>query len=265
MLLKNSKVIVIKIGSSLLVDNKQNIRRKWLSSFAKDIQKLKSKNKKIIIVSSGAIALGCKKMNYKKTNLKLDKSQAVASIGQIELMNLFSQSFSKFKLNISQILLTLDVTEERRRSINAKRTFENLFQLNFIPVVNENDTIATSEIKYGDNDRLASRVAQITNADTLILLSDVYGLYDKDPKKSRKAKLIKEVKTIDKSIIKASSYTNNNFARGGMKTKIMAAKIATAAGCGMVIVNGNSKKIIKKIFEDDEGTYFHPKKRKKNN
>ena len=193
MLLKNSKVIVIKIGSSLLVDNKQNIRRKWLSSFAKDIQKLKSKNKKIIIVSSGAIALGCKKMNYKKTNLKLDKSQAVASIGQIELMNLFSQSFSKFTLNISQILLTLDDTEERRRSINAKRTFENLFQLNFIPVVNENDTIATSEIKYGDNDRLASRVAQITNADTLILLSDVDGLFTKNPKLFKDAKLISYV------------------------------------------------------------------------
>ena len=133
--LKNSKIIVIKIGSSLLVDDKK-IRKKWLSSFAKDIQKLKSKNKKIIIVSSGAIALGCKKMNYNKKNLKLDKSQAVASIGQIELMNLFSHTFSKYKLNISQILLTLDDTEERRRSINAKRTFENLFQLNYIPVVN---------------------------------------------------------------------------------------------------------------------------------
>ena len=117
--LKNSKIIVIKIGSSLIVDSKKKIRKKWLSSFAKDIQKLKSKNKKIIIVSSGAIALGCKKMNYNKSNLKLDKSQAIASVGQIELMNLFSQTFSKLKINISQILLTLDDTEERRRSINA--------------------------------------------------------------------------------------------------------------------------------------------------
>ena len=140
-----------------------------------------------------------------------------------------------------------------------------LIEKNVIPIINENDTVATDEIKFGDNDRLSARVAEMIKADLLILLSDVYGLYDKDPKKSRKAKLIKEVKTIDKSIIKASSYTNNNFARGGMKTKIMAAKIATAAGCGMVIVNGNTKKIIQKIFEEEEGTYFHPKKRKKNN
>ena len=181
MLLKNSKIIVIKIGSSLLVNDKKNIRKRWLVSFAEDIKKLKSKNKEIIIVSSGAIALGCKKMNLKNTNLKLDKSQAIASVGQIELMNLFSQTFSKFRLNISQILLTLDDTEERRRSINAKRTFENLFQLDYIPIVNENDTIATSEIKYGDNDRLASRVAQITNADTLILLSGVNGLFTRNP------------------------------------------------------------------------------------
>ena len=144
--LKNSKIIVIKIGSSLLVDDNKKIRKKWLSSFAKDIQKLKSKNKKIIIVSSGAIALGCKKINYNKKNLKLDKSQAIASVGQIELMNLFSQIFSKYKLNISQILLTLEDTEERRRSINAKRTFENLFQLDYIPIVNENDTMLLQKL-----------------------------------------------------------------------------------------------------------------------
>ena len=161
MYLKNSKIIVVKIGSSLLVDNERKIRKKWLSTFARDIKRLRSKNKKVIFVSSGAIALGCKKMNYQKKGLKLDKSQAIASVGQIELMNLFSQTFSKFKLNISQILLTLDDTEERRRSINAKRTFENLFELDYIPIVNENDTIATSEIKYGDNDRLASRLSLI--------------------------------------------------------------------------------------------------------
>ena len=186
--LKNSKIIVIKIGSSLLVDNNQKIRKKWLSSFAKDIKELKAKNKKIVIVSSGAIALGCKKMNLNKKNIKLDKSQAIASIGQIELINLFSQTFAKYKLNTSQILLTLEDTEERRRSLNAKRTFENLFELGFIPVVNENDTIATSEIKYGDNDRLASRVTQITNADILVLLSDVDGLYTKNPKKFKNVK-----------------------------------------------------------------------------
>ena len=256
MLLKNSKVIVIKIGSSLLVDNKQNIRRKWLSSFAKDIQKLKSKNKKIIIVSSGAIALGCKKMNYKKTNLKLDKSQAVASIGQIELMNLFSQSFSKFKLNISQILLTLDDTEERRRSINAKRTFENLFQLNFIPVVNENDTIATSEIKYGDNDRLASRVAQITNADTLILLSDVDGLFTKNPKLFKDAKLIKKINYFDKDIKNINMKGITEFGKGGMITKIEAAKICNLSGCNMIIANGLHLNPIDKIIKKNNCTLF---------
>ncbi len=236
--LKNSKIIVIKIGSSLIVDSKKKIRKKWLSSFAKDIQKLKSKNKKIIIVSSGAIALGCKKMNYNKSNLKLDKSQAIASVGQIELMNLFSQTFSKLKINISQILLTLDDTEERRRSINAKRTFENLFKLDYIPIVNENDTIATSEIKYGDNDRLASRVAQITNADTLILLSDVDGLFTKNPKLFKDAKLIKKVNNLDKDMKKIYIKGVTEFGKGGMNTKIEAAKICNLAGCNMIIANG---------------------------
>ncbi len=254
--LKNSKIIVIKIGSSLLVDNKKKIRKKWLSNFANDIQKLKSKNKKIIIVSSGAIALGCKKLNYNKKNLKLDKSQAIASVGQIELMNLFSQTFSKFKLNISQILLTLDDTEERRRSINAKRTFENLFQINYIPIVNENDTIATSEIKYGDNDRLASRVAQITNADTLILLSDVDGLFTKNPKKFKDAKLIKVVNDLDKDIKSINVKGMTEFGSGGMSTKIEAAKICNLAGCNMVIANGLYLNPITQIEKENNCTWF---------
>ena len=238
MYLNNSKTIVIKIGSSLLVNNKKNIRKRWLLSFAEDIKKLKTKNKNVIIVSSGAIALGCKKMNYNKKNLKLDKSQAIASIGQIELMNLFSKTFSKYKLNISQILLTLDDTEERRRSINAKRTFENLFKLNYIPIVNENDTIATSEIKYGDNDRLASRVAQITNSDTLILLSDVDGLFTKNPKMFKDARLIREVNDLNKDIKNINVKGMTEFGSGGMNTKIEASKICNLAGCNMVIANG---------------------------
>ena len=256
MYLKNSKIIVIKIGSSLLVDNKKKIRKKWLSSFANDLKKLKSKNKKIIIVSSGAIALGCKKMNIEKKNLKLDKSQAIASVGQIELMNLFSQTFSKFKLNISQILLTLDDTEERRRSINAKRTFENLFQLNYIPIVNENDTIATSEIKYGDNDRLASRVSQITNADTLILLSDVDGLFTKNPKIFKDAKLIKRIKDLKKDIKNINIKGMTEFGRGGMNTKIEAAKICNLAGCNMVIANGLYLNPISQIEKGNNCTWF---------
>ena len=259
MLLKNSKIIVIKIGSSLLVDKNKKIRKKWLSSFAKDIRKLRLKNKKIIIVSSGAIALGCKKMNFKSTNLKLDKSQAIASIGQIELMNLFSSTFAKYKLNISQILLTLDDTEERRRSINAKRTFENLFELGFIPIVNENDSIATSEIKYGDNDRLASRVAQISSADCLILLSDVNGLYSKDPKLDNKAKLIREIKNIDQKVENLASQKTGEFGSGGMKTKIDAAKICQFSGCHMAIANGLINRPIQKILMKNICTWFLPK------
>ena len=254
--LKNSKVIVIKIGSSLLVDNKKKIRKSWLLSFARDIKKLKSKNKKIIIVSSGAIALGCKKMNFSKKNLKLDKSQAIASVGQIELMNLFSQTFSKYKLNISQILLTLEDTEERRRSINAKRTFENLFQINYIPIVNENDTIATSEIKYGDNDRLASRVAQITNADTLILLSDVDGLFTKNPKIFKDARLIKEVVNLKKDIQDINFKGRTEFGSGGMNTKIEAAKICNLAGCNMIIANGLHLNPISIIEKKNNCTWF---------
>ena len=254
--LKNSKIVVIKIGSSLLVDSNKMIRKKWLNSFAKDIKRLKSKSKKIIIVSSGAIALGCKKMNYNKANLRLDKSQAIASVGQIELMNLFSQTFLKFKLNISQILLTLDDTEERRRSINAKRTFENLFQIDYIPIVNENDTIATSEIKYGDNDRLASRVAQITNADTLILLSDVDGLFTKNPKKFRDAKLIKRVNNLSKDIKNVNIKGMTNLGSGGMNTKIEAAKICNLAGCNMIIANGLYLNPISRIEKKNNCTWF---------
>jgi glutamate 5-kinase len=259
MLLNNSKIIVVKIGSSLLVDDKKKIRKKWLSSFAKDIENLRSKNKKIIIVSSGAIALGCKKMNYNKTNLKLEKKQAIASIGQIELMNLFSETFATFKLNISQILLTLDDTEERRRSINAKRTFENLFNLDFIPIVNENDTTATSEIKYGDNDRLASRVAQITDADTLILLSDVDGLYTKNPKIYKDTKLIKKVGDLKKDLKDVSIKGVNKYGSGGMYTKIEAAKICQLSGCNMVIANGLYLNPISRIIKKNNCTWFNPK------
>ncbi len=256
MSIKNSKIIVIKIGSSLLVDKDKKIRKKWLSSFAKDIQRLINLKKKIVIVSSGAIAMGCIKMNFNKKNLKLDKSQAVASIGQIELMNLFSNTFSKFNLNISQILLTLEDTEVRRRSLNAKRTLENLFNLGFIPIVNENDTIATSEIKYGDNDRLASRVAQITNADTLVLLSDVEGLYTKNPKKYKDAKLIKKVENLNEELKNINFKGNNELGSGGMNTKIEAAKICQLSGCNMIIANGLHLYPINEIIKNNNFTFF---------
>ena len=258
MYLRNAKKIVIKIGSSLLIDKSKKIRTKWLLEFSKDIKELLKQNKKIIIVSSGAIAIGCKKLNINKKNLKLDKSQAIASIGQIELMNLFNKTFSKNKINISQILLTLDDTEQRRRSMNAKRTFENLFKLGFVPIVNENDSTATTEIKYGDNDRLASRVAQISSADCLILLSDVDGLYTKNPKLDKNVKLIKEIKIIDKEIEKISTNSVSEHGTGGMKTKIDAAKICQLSGCKMVISNGLYLRPIKKILEKNNCTWFLP-------
>ena len=259
MYLKDSKIIVIKIGSSLLIDDNKKIRKKWLSEFSKDIQELLKQNKKIVIVSSGAIAMGCKKLNLSKKNLKLDKSQAVASIGQIELMNLFSKTFIKFKINISQILLTLEDTEQTRRALNAKRTFENLFKLKFVPIVNENDSIATSEIKYGDNDRLASRVAQISGADSLILLSEVNGLYTQNPKIYKNAKLLKVIKDIDQNIEKIATKSIGEHGTGGMKTKIDAAKICQLSGCKMAIANGLSLRPIKKIINDNNCTWFLPK------
>ena len=259
MYLKKSKTIVIKIGSSLIIDQNKKIRKKWLTEFAKDIKDLLKQKKNVILVSSGAIALGCKKLNLSKQNIKLDKSQAVASIGQIELMNLFNKIFSTKKINLSQILLTLEDTEQRRRAINAKRTFENLFELGFVPVVNENDSIATTEIKYGDNDRLASRVAQISSADCLVLLSDVDGLYTQNPKLFKNSQLIKEIKNIDLDIEKIATKSISEHGTGGMKTKIEAAKICQLSGCMMAIANGLLERPIKKIIEKNNCTWFLPK------
>ena len=259
MYLNKSKTIVIKIGSSIIIDENKKIRKKWLTEFAKDIKDLLKQKKNVILVSSGAIALGCKKLNLSKQNLKIDKSQAVASIGQIELMNLFNKIFSLKKINLSQILLTLEDTEQRRRAINAKRTFENLFELGFVPVVNENDSIATTEIKYGDNDRLASRVAQISSADCLVLLSDVDGLYTQNPKLFQNSQLIKEIKNIDLNIEKIATKSISEHGTGGMKTKIEAAKICQLSGCMMVIANGLLERPIKKIIEKNKCTWFLPK------
>ena len=259
MYLKKAKTIVIKIGSSIIIDENKKIRKKWLAEFAKDIKDLLKQKKNVILVSSGAIALGCKKLNLSKQNIKLDKSQAVASIGQIELMNLFNKIFSSKKINLSQILLTLEDTEKRRRAINAKRTFENLFELGFVPVVNENDSIATTEIKYGDNDRLASRVAQISGADCLVLLSDVDGLYTQNPKLFKNSQLIKEIKNINSDIEKIATKSIGQHGTGGMKTKIEAAKICQLSGCMMTIANGLLERPIKKIIEKNKCTWFLPK------
>ena len=259
MYLKNFKTIVIKVGSSLLIDAKKKVRRTWLEKFALDIKDLKNKKKNVIIVSSGAIALGCEKLKINKKSIKLDKSQAVASIGQIELMNLYKNIFNKYKINLSQILITLEDTEKRRRAINAKRTFENLFDLNYVPIVNENDSIATSEIKYGDNDRLASRVAQILGADCLILLSDVDGLYSSNPKINKNAKLINKINNLDTNIENIATKSFGEHGTGGMTTKIEAAKICQNSGCNMVIANGLMNRPILNIDKTNKGTWFLPK------
>ena len=259
MYINKANKIIIKIGSSILIDKKGNIRKKWLNEFSKDISQLIKDKKKIILVSSGAIALGCKKLKIKKNRLKIEQSQAIAAIGQIELMNIYKNTFNLHKIKISQILLTLDDTEQRRRSINAKRTLDNLLTMGIIPIVNENDTTATSEIKYGDNDRLAARVTQIIGADCLILLSDVDGLYTKNPKLNKGSSLIKSVKIIDKNIENFASGTTGMYGSGGMKTKIDAAKICQLSGSYMAIGNGLVNRPIKEIIENNNCTWFIPK------
>jgi len=259
MYINKFKKIVIKIGSSILVDEEGKPKKKWLQEFAKDIKDLINKKKQIVIVSSGAIAMGCEYLKIKKNGLKIDKSQAVASIGQIELMNFYKKTFDENKIKISQILLTLDDTEQRRRSINARRTIDNLLTMGIVPVVNENDTTATTEIKYGDNDRLAARVSQIISADCLILLSDVDGLYTDNPKKNKKTKLVKTVKEIDESIKKYATRAENLYGSGGMKTKIEAAKICQLSGCYMAIASGIHNNPIKKIIDGQKCTWFLPK------
>ena len=196
MYIDKAKIIVLKVGSSNLVDRNGKLKEKWLKSLVKDIEKIRKKGKHFVIVSSGAIALGQGYLKIKKKRLKIEMSQALASIGQIHLTNLYRKIFEKNNTKVGQILISPDDTEQRRRAINIKRTFENLFKLGAIPIVNENDTTATSEIKYGDNDRLAARVAQIISANVLINLSDVDGLYEA----SKNKKIIKEVKNIDGKI-----------------------------------------------------------------
>jgi len=259
MYIEKFKKIVIKVGSSILIDERGKPKKKWLEELSKDIRDLIKKKKQIVIVSSGAIAMGCQQLKIKKNGLKVDKSQAVASIGQIELMNFYKKTFDKKKIKISQILLTLGDTEQRRRSINARRTIDNLLAMGIIPIVNENDTTATTEIKYGDNDRLAARVSQIISADCLILLSDVDGLYTDNPKKNKATKFINTVKEIDENIKKYATKAENLYGSGGMKTKIDAAKICQLSGCYMVIANGNNKNPIKKILKNKKCTWFLPK------
>jgi glutamate 5-kinase len=252
MLIDNSKKIVIKLGSSTVIDEKGKFKKIWVNSLIKDIKKFK-KNRNIVIVSSGAIALGQNRLKIKK-KVKLEMSQAIASIGQIHLAEEFQKIFKKNNFRVGQILISPDDTEQRKRALNVRRTFDNLFKLKAIPIVNENDTTATSEIKYGDNDRLAARVAQIIGADTLIIFSDVDGLYNKNKKE-----LIKEVKDLNDNIYKLADTKINNYGSGGMITKLEAAKICMNSGCYMFIANGSVKNPIYKMIKEKKFTKFVPK------
>ena len=253
MLIENSKIIVLKLGSSTVVDNKGKFKKKWLTSLIKDIKDY-GRGKKFVIVSSGAIALGQKYLKINKRRIKLDMSQAIAAVGQIHLASEFQKLFEKYKIKTGQILISPDDTEQRRRALNVRRTFDNLFKLNAIPVVNENDTTATSEIKYGDNDRLAARVAQIIGADTLVILSDVDGLYDKSKKN-----IISTVNKIDEKIRALIDNKKNNYGSGGISTKLDAAKICINSGCHMFLANGKKDNPIKNMIKNKVYTHFTPK------
>ena len=256
MQINRAKKIVIKLGSSTIVDSKGKFKKKWLISLIQDIKKLRKNTQEVVVVSSGSIALGQSYLKIKNKKVKLEMSQAVASVGQIHLINEFQKLFEIHKIKIGQILITPDDTEQRRRALNARRTFENLFTLKAIPIVNENDTTATSEIKYGDNDRLAARVAQIVGADLLIILSDVDGLYEKILNKKT---LVKEVDIINDKVFSLVKKTINTYGSGGMLTKLEAAKICMNAGCNMLIANGKILNPIQKIINKRIYTWFKPK------
>ncbi len=234
-----AKRIVIKIGSSLLVDSTSGaLKADWLSSLADDIAALKAEGKEIIVVSSGAIALGRNVLKLPKGALKLEDSQAAAAVGQIDLAHAYEDVFRARGIVAAQVLLTLGDTEERRRYLNARSTVTTLLKLGAVPVVNENDTVATSEIRYGDNDRLAARVASMMSADCLVLLSDVDGFYTAPPGSSAAARRLDEVTEITPEIEAMAGDVGSELSRGGMVTKIEAAKIAVAGGTHMVIASG---------------------------
>jgi len=240
MIIEKYNKIVIKIGSSSIVNETLGtVKTKWLNSVCADISKLSKKNKKIIIVSSGAIALGKKIISPKKLIRRLDEKQAAAALGQIELAQQWQQVFKKNKIHSAQLLLTLDDSEIRRRYLNVRKTIIALHNKKIIPIINENDTVATEEIRYGDNDRLAARVAQMIDADLLIMLSDVDGLYSNTSIKNKKNKLIASIDSVNNSIEKLAHQKQSNLGSGGMKTKIWAAKICMSSGCSTIISNGH--------------------------
>ena len=252
-----AKRIVLKVGSSLIVNpNTGYINSTWLENLAQDILFLLSKNKEILIVSSGAIALGKIELNLQNKALKLSEKQAAAAAGQIVLAKAWKNVFEKMQIKCGQILVGHSDLETRRNAMNTRATLNTLIKLKVIPIINENDTVATLEIRYGDNDQLAARIAQLAEANVLILLSDIDGLYSKDPKSSKKAKFIAEVNNISKNIEDMAKNTKSDIASGGMITKIKAAKISTTAGCHLIIARGQDNNSLLKLFMGGKHTIF---------
>ena len=256
--IKNASRIVLKVGSALIVNPKTGkINEAWVQSLVKDILFLLNKDKEILIVSSGAIALGKSELNLDNKSLKLSEKQAAAATGQILLAKAWKSIFENVNIKCGQILVGHSDLETRRNAMNTRATLNTLIKLNVIPIINENDTVATLEIRYGDNDQLAARISQLVEADTLILLSDIDGLYSEDPKNSPEAKFIKEVNNISSEIENMAKNTKSNIASGGMITKIKAAKIATAAGCNVIIAHGNTKNSLLKLISGGKHSIFN--------
>jgi glutamate 5-kinase len=238
-LLASSKRLVVKIGSSILVDETQGqIRRDWLEALTGDVARLHRGGCEVVLVSSGAIRLGRTYLKLPSGPLKLEESQAAAATGQIQLAHAYQESLARHGITVAQILLTLDDSEERRRYLNARQTMGTLLGLGAVPVINENDTVATDEIRFGDNDRLGARVAEMISADTLVLMSDIDGLYTGDPRSDATATHIPEIREITPEIEAMAGVAASELSNGGMVTKLMAGRIAMAAGCRMAIADG---------------------------
>ena len=252
-----AKRVVVKIGSSLLVDTSSgNLRQEWLAALADDVAGLRKEGKEVLVVSSGAIALGRNVLKLPKGALKLEDSQAAAAVGQIDLAHAYEEAFRARGLIAAQVLVTLGDTEERRRYLNARSTMTTLLKLGAVPVVNENDTVATSEIRYGDNDRLAARVASMMSANCLVLLSDVDGFYTAPPGTRKDARRLEEVREITPEIEAMAGDVGSELSRGGMVTKIEAAKIAVGGGTHMVIASGKVMHPLKALAAKGTGTWF---------
>ena len=238
LLLSNYHRLVVKVGSSLLVDDAGQLNRAWLESLADDVAELAKAGHEVLIVSSGAIAIGSSVLGINKLRARLEDLQAAAAAGQVQLVHAYQECLGRDKIAAAQVLLTPDDTENRRRFLNARRTLEKLLERSVIPIINENDTVATEEIRYGDNDRLAARIAQLVMADALILLSDVDGFYTSDPGFSKDAEHIPLVTSISTETLAMAGETRSDVGTGGMATKVQAASIAMHAGCSTVIASG---------------------------